>query len=162
MNGWIDGWMRMLWGTWDVEQLQSESLQLRKGLLMIPFPLMLMWSLDFSSGYSPSCKAAMPPLDPCRWPLRYIQPIWITSFSCLITITIPPPHKHHCTLLGMHRHYKRLPTSSHCLAVGEYQRVNHEFLRVVEVMHIEYIALSTQYHFPLGVNGEMMSVQRMW
>ena len=24
----------------------------------------------------------------------------------LQSITIPPPHKHHCAPLGMHRHYK--------------------------------------------------------
>jgi hypothetical protein len=50
----------------------------------------------------------------------------------------------------MHLHYKGLPPSSRYLAVGEHLRVNHEFLRVVEVMHIGYIALSTFYAVPFS------------
>ena len=53
----------------------------------------------------------------------------------------------------MHRHYKGLPPSSCCLAVGEYPRVDHEFLRVVDVIHIGYIALSTFYAVTLSVGS---------
>ena len=67
----------------------------------------------------------------------------------VVTITIPPPDKHHCTLLGMHRHYKDLPPSSRCLAVGEYPRVDQviaKFLRVVDAMRI-YTLCSTIYRW---------------
>ena len=57
-----------------------------------------------------------------------------------ITITIPQPHKHHCALLGMHRHYKGLPPSSRCLTVPVVSLhdphsfiINHPHLSVVTV-----------------------------
>jgi hypothetical protein len=52
-----------------------------------------------------------------------------------------------------HRHYKGLPPSSRCLTVGEYPRVDQviaEFFRVLDVMRIGYIALSTLYAVPFS------------
>jgi len=53
----------------------------------------------------------------------------------------------------MYRHYQGLLPSSRCLAVGEYPLVDQviaEFLRVVDVMRIGYIALSTLYAVPFS------------
>ena len=60
------------------------------------------------------------------------------------------PFHHHCTLLRMHRHYKGLPPSSRCLAVGEYPRVDQVIAAFLRLMRIEYIALSTLYTVPLS------------